>query len=252
VSVGIKQSSELRLANEVRKVLPTSLCVHFPSPADWILKYLFKDQEKWKCVLIGTRDAMFEDGEGCKTDYKQRLLVLVNVVLKKGLVLFRSGIRFCVSLLSAKMLRAASRWLVTVWMAERQDSSKSEIILFSPQNSWLTDCRPNLAFGGSHFDSRRWDRRAFTFTAVPYWTGPVNTQRLFILFIINNSPHVDRLCGLVIRIPGYRSRGFGFYSRSYQIFWEVVGLKRGTLSLVRIIEELLGWKSSGSGVENRN
>jgi hypothetical protein len=32
-----------------------------------------------------------------------------------------------------------------------------------------------------------------------------------------------------------------------QIFWEVVGLERGPLGIVRIIEELLEWKSSGSG-----
>jgi hypothetical protein len=62
---------------------------------------------------------------------------------------------------------------------------------------------------------------------------------------------LDRLCGLVVRVSGYRSRGPGFYSRSYQIFWEVVGLERGPLSLARIIEELLEWKSSGSGLENR-
>jgi hypothetical protein len=37
----------------------------------------------------------------------------------------------------------------------------------------------------------------------------------------------------------------------YQICWEVVGLERGPLSLVRIIEELLEWKSSGSSQENR-
>jgi hypothetical protein len=37
----------------------------------------------------------------------------------------------------------------------------------------------------------------------------------------------------------------------YKMFWEVVGLERGPLSLVRIIEELLVWKSSGSGQENR-
>jgi hypothetical protein len=42
----------------------------------------------------------------------------------------------------------------------------------------------------------------------------------------------------------------GFDSRRYQIFWEVVGLERGPLSLMRIIEELLEWKSSGSGLEN--
>jgi hypothetical protein len=37
----------------------------------------------------------------------------------------------------------------------------------------------------------------------------------------------------------------------YQIFWEVVGLERGPLSVVSTIEELLGRNSSGSGLENR-
>jgi hypothetical protein len=40
--------------------------------------------------------------------------------------------------------------------------------------------------------------------------------------------------------------------RRYQIFWEVVGLKRGSLSLVSTIEELLGKNSRGSGLENRD
>jgi hypothetical protein len=62
---------------------------------------------------------------------------------------------------------------------------------------------------------------------------------------------MDHLCGLVVRVPGYRSKGPGFDSRHYQIFWEVVGLERGPLSLVRKNEELLQWKSSGSGQENR-
>jgi hypothetical protein len=52
----------------------------------------------------------------------------------------------------------------------------------------------------------------------------------------------------VVRIPGYRS---GFESRRGQIFWEVVGLERGPLSLVSTTEELLGRKSSGSCLENR-
>jgi hypothetical protein len=42
----------------------------------------------------------------------------------------------------------------------------------------------------------------------------------------------------------------GFHSRQYQIFWEVVGLERGPLSLVSTTEELLGRKSSGSGLES--
>jgi hypothetical protein len=38
--------------------------------------------------------------------------------------------------------------------------------------------------------------------------------------------------------PAYRYRGPGFDSQRYQIFWEVVGLKRGPPSLVRIFEDL--------------
>jgi hypothetical protein len=49
----------------------------------------------------------------------------------------------------------------------------------------------------------------------------------------------DRLCGLVVRVHGYRSIGPRFDSRRYRIFSEVVGLELGPLSLVRIIEELL-------------
>jgi hypothetical protein len=41
----------------------------------------------------------------------------------------------------------------------------------------------------------------------------------------------------------------GFDSRRYQISWEVVGLERDPLSLVSTIEELLGTKSSGSGLK---
>jgi hypothetical protein len=57
---------------------------------------------------------------------------------------------------------------------------------------------------------------------------------------------VGLLCNLVARVPGYRSRGPG------SISGEVVALKRGPLSLVSRIEELLERKSNGSGLENRD
>jgi hypothetical protein len=43
-----------------------------------------------------------------------------------------------------------------------------------------------------------------------------------------------------------------FDSRHYQIFWEVVSLERGPLSLVSISEELLVRKNSGCGLESEN
>jgi hypothetical protein len=43
----------------------------------------------------------------------------------------------------------------------------------------------------------------------------------------------------------------GFDSRRYNFFSEVVGLERGSLSLVSTIEELLERKSSGCGPEKR-
>jgi hypothetical protein len=61
---------------------------------------------------------------------------------------------------------------------------------------------------------------------------------------------LDCLCDLVVRVLGYRSRGPGFDSRRYRIFYVVVCLEQGPLSLMRIIEELLERKSSGFGLGN--
>jgi hypothetical protein len=63
------------------------------------------------------------------------------------------------------------------------------------------------------------------------------------LFRLNNI--YDCLCGLVVRVPGYRSGGPGTTKV------KVVGLKRGPLSLVSTTEELLGSNNSGSGLESR-
>jgi hypothetical protein len=58
---------------------------------------------------------------------------------------------------------------------------------------------------------------------------------------------IDRLCGLVVRVPGYSSRGPGFDSLRFQIFWEVVGLERDPLSLLSTMEELL-WRKVAAPV----
>jgi hypothetical protein len=64
--------------------------------------------------------------------------------------------------------------------------------------------------------------------------------------------HVERLCGLVVRVPDYGFRGPRFHSRRYQIFGEALGLERGPLSLLRIIEERLECENNDTGLENRS
>jgi hypothetical protein len=60
---------------------------------------------------------------------------------------------------------------------------------------------------------------------------------------------VNRLCGLVVKSSWLQIQRSGFDSWHYQIFWKVVGLEWGPLSLVSTIEELLWRKSSNSGLE---
>jgi hypothetical protein len=85
-----------------------------------------------------------------------------------------------------------------------------------------------------------------------YWVGGCGGQEsktfvhLNVLYL-----KYDRLCGLVVRVLGYRFGGPGFDSQPLQYFpkkkkkkkgKQVVGLERGSLSLVSTTEELLDRK----------
>jgi hypothetical protein len=62
---------------------------------------------------------------------------------------------------------------------------------------------------------------------------------------------LDRLCGLALKVPGYRSRGPGSIpgaTRFSEKQWVWNGVHS---SLVSTIEELLGRKSRDSGLEIR-
>jgi hypothetical protein len=70
----------------------------------------------------------------------------------------------------------------------------------------------------------------------------VNANLYYVVF------HADRLCGLVVRVLGYGSRGSGSIPGN-RLSWgggggrkAVVGLERGPLSLMSRTEELLDRK----------
>jgi hypothetical protein len=63
---------------------------------------------------------------------------------------------------------------------------------------------------------------------------------IIIIIIISSSSSSDRLCGLVVRVLGYRSGGPGSIPGTTRK--KVVGLERGPLSLVSTTEELLDIK----------
>ena len=115
------------------------------------------------------------------------------------------------------------------------------------------------AFESASWTFLTWSCNLMQFDNAFWYYSQLYTEYRMLLLLLGSVQFVcgtyylydDRLCGLVVRVSGYRYRGLGFDSRRYQIFWAVVRLERGPLSLVRSIEELLELKkSSGSGPEN--
>jgi hypothetical protein len=92
-----------------------------------------------------------------------------------------------------------------------------------------------------------WITSLLSVTASDHWC----TKRIRIL---THFIHVQLLIHMWLWGPPQTSwlriKRSRVYSGHYQIFW-VVGLEQGPLSLVSIIEELLGRKSSSSGLESR-
>jgi hypothetical protein len=107
---------------------------------------------------------------------------------------------------------------------------------------WLTICRSQFSryLKGNYDSGLRFWRACSYFLPLDYILFNIFIFYFWVMY-------GDHLCGLVVRVPGYRSRGPGFDSRRYQISWEVVGLERGPLSLVSTTEELLGRKGSDYG-----
>jgi hypothetical protein len=71
----------------------------------------------------------------------------------------------------------------------------------------------------------------------------VDSHNILNRLIVHNVSDVDRLCGLVVRVLGYRSGDPGSIPGTTRFSKKrVVGLGRGPLSLVSTTEELLDRK----------
>jgi hypothetical protein len=128
---------------------------------------------------------------------------------------------------------------VTFWDASEKMFDEKHWTFAQPELPWSS-----RQGSGPHVPENIFHHHQITATR---HSGVIWLQFHFCLWVLKKNS-----CRLVVSVPGYRYRGPVLGSRRYQIFWEVVGLERSPRSLVRIIEELLEWKSSGSGLENRH
>jgi hypothetical protein len=103
---------------------------------------------------------------------------------------------------------------------------------------YVEDCRPHLWSSGQSSWLQNGDVLYFLWCANWIYICYVEESRLRLWSSdLSSWLHIERS---------------GFDSRRHQIFWDVVGLEWVSLSLLSTIEELLGRKSSGSGLENRD
>jgi hypothetical protein len=142
-------------------------------------------------------------------------------------------------------------WLLNVWRLHKTYLERNGGSFLTPWNRAIGKLIVTVLFQNSYNLERKFipvSTMAATRPCFELFESSPPSYKWFFLTISFN-----HLCGLVVRVPGYRSRGptSEFDSRRYQIFWEVVCLEP-EFSLVCVIDELLERKSSGSGLENRD
>jgi hypothetical protein len=133
--------------------------------------------------------------------------------------------------------------LVEIGQKHGTPYKNEQAFLTTYQHNSLNTCRSRKCSekvaGHKTWRTAQTTTRIFNILTFFIWDRIFTENLLILQFYINIQLITDRLCGLVVRVIDYRSRGPGFDSRALQ---KVVGLERGPLSLVRTTKELLDRK----------
>jgi hypothetical protein len=152
-------------------------------------------------------------------------------------------VRAMMSQVGYELIEQRYEWGPPLWSSGQSTVLQNgDVLCFLWGTNWIYICyveesRPPLWSSGQSTVLQNGDVLCFL------W----GTNWIYICYVEESRPPLWSSC----QSSWLQFQRSGFDSRHYQIFWEVVGMERGPLSLVSTIEELLGRNCSGSGQERR-
>jgi hypothetical protein len=205
----------------------------------WGLRPFRRPGHRWRITLKYILNKKGVDQRFSHED-KSLLSCLVTIGLSRRTWLCEISHELVESILICSSCISLCKQISTFWDVTRCSLVNTDVHSVCSMHSWMYYCASSV-FRLVRIHGGSMKMTVYTRTQNSWTDGKCNFKMLGKKYV-----------WFSVRDCGYRSRGPGFDFRPYQLFWEVGGLEQGALSLMRTIEELLEWKSSGSGLENRD